>query len=772
MAERESDDYTRRGALKIEGGDPLPDVLDILVAGGGPAGAAAAVRAKELELSCLVIDYDDLLKRIRDYPKEKLIKPSYGGGDKLPFPTGGPLLASLYFDDIDKDDMVAAWKRKLRDHGVHAKIGTELTGLARTDDELWEVRAWSHRAGEEVRYRARNVLIAIGAGVPRRFDIPGNSDGITFRLDDAQDYVGAPTLVIGGGTSAAEAVIAISNAKTAAGDATQVYWSYRGNSMPKVSKALNEVFFNAYVGNGNIHYLPFSEPTAVVTATDKCEYLSVRVDRKVVEGRPAETLHLEFPKSHVVACIGEDLPVRFLSGLGITIPVVNKRALMLVSHEGEVSQPGVFLVGDARGPKYLRCTRFDDAATYEQITEKRNIKAAMNDAVAVVEVIATRAGRTVAKAAPPAGAAAPGRPIVPPTPTEAADARAPAVAARLVSLQGEDTAEEEFPLTRATTVIGRKAADIACPDDVYMTDRHALLTARGDDVVLEDCSGGSGVWLAAHGTTGRPVGEGDLVWVGEQILMGAPADGGWGVAHYDTDAVYQATYPVGPKGLFVGRASEAKLDPADASLSRRHAQFRVDADGLKVYDLGSRNGTFVKITAPVALAPGDEFRVASRRFRFERFAAVAKLAASDIVVAAPASAPPAPAPAGEIAAGAHPVEIQHAEHPVQFWVAPGQDMLHAYFDHLRARFPGCKTAAGGEPTEHVDEPLGWECKVGLCGLCAVEIVAGAENLEPPDPGSPEMNTIENKAFLEPDPARNRLTCLARVKGPVTVTIPS
>ncbi len=45
------------------------------------------------------------MKRIRDYPKEKQIKPSYGGGDKLQFPAGGPMLAALAFDDIDKDEM-------------------------------------------------------------------------------------------------------------------------------------------------------------------------------------------------------------------------------------------------------------------------------------------------------------------------------------------------------------------------------------------------------------------------------------------------------------------------------------------------------------------------------------------------------------------------------------------------------------------------------------------------------------------------------------------
>ncbi len=115
--------------------------------------------------------------------------------------------------------------------------------------------------------------------------------------------------------------------------------------------------------------------------------------------------------------------------------------------------------------------------------------------------------------------------------------------------------------------------------------------------------------------------------------------------------------------------------------------------------------------------------------------------------------------------------IEHAEFPTAFAATGSEDLLHAYFKSIKARYPDCKLSKTGEPVEHMDEPLGWECKVGLCGLCAVEIVEGAENFVPPDAGSPEMNTIENKAFLEPDPSKYRLACLAKVKGPVKLKMP-
>lgn len=766
-------DYTTFGTLRVQSPSPLPDVLDILIAGGGPAGTAAAMRAHEIGLRCLVIDYDDLMKRIRDYAKDKPILPNFGGGDKMPFPPGGALVSALAFDEIDKDELVTRWKHQYQEHGLAAKVGSELIGLSQSDQETWEVRTYSHRAGREVAYRAQNVIIALGAGVPRRFDIPGNTDGVAFRLDDASKYVGAPALVIGGGTSAAEAVISISNAKAAANDPSAVYWSYRGDRLPKVSRALNEVFFDAYVGNGNVRYLSFSEPTAVVTGPDKQDYLSVRIDRKVIEGRPAETVHLEFLKSQVVACIGEDVPFKFLQNLGVKIPQVNGRPLILVNQDGEVSLRGVFLVGDVRGPRYLQCSDFNDANTYEQIVQKRNIKLAMWDAVRAVEVIARRAGKpadlAVAASPTPVRARPSATVVTPPIPTEPGDAKRSVT--QLVSLQADGTVDASFPITKDTTSIGRAGTEMLFSEDVYMADHHATLLRRGEQYLIEDTGTGSGVWIRVPAGQGRLLAEGDTVWIGGQILVASKSAEGWSVSHYNSNGELRAAHPIGEKGILVGRGTSIPLDAADMGLSRRHAQCRLEGGHLNIFDLGSTNGTYLKLTRPQVLSNGDELRVASKRFRFESVTQAAKLSRSDIVVdvALPPASLAAPAPV--VAEAMMAATIEHQDYPVSFGVAPDQDLLHAYFDYLRLRFPDCKVSSKGEPKEHMDEPLGWDCKVGLCGACAVQIVEGVEHVAPVDPGSPEMKTIANVVGLDPDPRKYRLACLAKISGPVKLCMP-
>src|SRR5262249_49022473 len=88
----------------------------------------------------------------------------------------------------------------------------------------------------------------------------------------------------------------------------------------------------------------------------------------------------------------------------------------------------------------------------------------------------------------------------------------------------------------------------------------------------------------------------------------------------------------------------------------------------------------------------------------------------------------------------------------------------------KARYPDMKMDKHGVPAEHQEEPLCWECKVGMCGLCVVQVLDGADNLVPPDKGSPEMNTLEVKAAVDPDPKQYRLACVAKIKGPVKRSI--
>ncbi len=776
MATKTPDDYTVHGTVRVDEPRELPAVLDVFIAGGGPAGTAAAFRAAELGLSCLVVDYDELMSRIRDYPKEKHIYPDFAD-DESAFPSGERLITSLHFHEIDKDDLVVDWRSKYRSASIPAKVGSEFTGLSRGDDGIWNVKTWNHRVQEEAIYRARHVILAIGAGKPRRFAVPGNLEGISFRLDDAKRCVGGPALVIGGGTSAAEAVIAISNAKMSAADRTAVYWSYRKDQMPRIEKSLSGPFFDAYVGNGNVRYLPFSEPILVLVAPDRNEYLSVRVDWRDVAGRPPESTHLEFCKERVVACIGGDVPHLALQKLGIQVPTIDGEQFLLLTDDGESSLPGVFIVGDVRGtPEYYCCSDFTSPTTYKKRRDKRNIKMAMRDAVRAVEVIAVGAGRLARPVA-----VAPAAPPISLDETQVMtsvfpdELRQPEAQVRLVSLLPDGSTESAYAIKSDSTRIGRKTDGVSF-DDPYMADHHASVTRAGGQYVLSDTGSGSGVWLRVAGA-GCELAEDDQVWIGAQFLRVTRHDGQWNAEHYDSRGEYLKTYPCGANGIVMGRSADVTLDPKDTSLSRGHARLAVEGGSLRIVDIGSTNGTYVKITGPVVLRNGDEFRVASRRLRFESFAVEEPLRPGAIVRNMPAPAPAAAEPESAAAPLTGPVaSFEDARHPVAFAVADDRDVLHGFFEYVKAKHPDTDLRKCGAnksqrcPDDHFKEPLDWSCEVGACGYCAVQIVAGADQLVPSDHSEIEKSTLENVRRVTPDLTKVRLACLTRIKGPVTFKV--
>jgi thioredoxin reductase/pSer/pThr/pTyr-binding forkhead associated (FHA) protein/ferredoxin len=783
----------------------LPDVLDLLVVGGGPAGTAAAFRAQELGLSALVIDYDDLMKRIRDYAKDKQILPHFGGGDKMKFPQGGELVNRLHFDPIDKDDMCAAWKALYETYDVPAMTGVELTGLERQPDGVWQVQTWNHRAKAELPIKARHVALAIGRGVPRRFDIPGTTDGIAYKLDDASQYVGAPVCVIGGGTSAAEAVIALSEAKAAAKDECAVYWSYRGDALPKVSKALAEDFFNAYVGNGNIRYCPSSEPVAVVTTPEKEERLSIRVDRKITRGRPSETVHLEFDKTRCVACIGEDIPEALLNSLGIYMVTggPNNKKRMAVTPLLETQQPNVYLIGDLLSQAYLETDDFHaDPSSFREIKHRGNIKSALRDGVFVAEVVKQKLeGRDVIqvdltfaedKTAP---AAAPGeRPAEQPAaqsertaepdmetqmvqslvvpgareeePVDPERAAEPHEAF-LVRVTAGGVEEDEFALNEhGVTTIGRQDCTISFPEDNALSPSHASVSHSAEGYFLRDDGSETGTFLTLRAGKNYPLKSGDLLRLGQRFLLFNVQGSDVSFVHYDHTGQPIGRHPIPMGTIVLGRqAPDVTLDGQDMALSRRHLALTWDGRELLAKDLNSLNGTYLRVRDAVELDDDDAFRVGMQMLKLSLREEVKSDSTTFRLTPystsrAPAEAPPQPTP--------QPAATPAPSEPATPAPAPAGGEPAVTFQGLGDAVtlqPG-QTLCDAAEAAGID--LNAECHVGICGSDAVRIVSGGEHLD--DVGDEESDTLQSICDLPPgnDPGQCRLACVMHASGPVVV----
>jgi pSer/pThr/pTyr-binding forkhead associated (FHA) protein/thioredoxin reductase len=762
-------EYHPDGTLKLRTPAKLPEVLDMLVVGGGPAGTAAAFHAKELGLSVLVIDYDDLMKRLRDYPKDKLILPDFGGGDQMRFPKGGDLISALHFTALDKDEICTQWKQLYVEHSVPAQVGIELLGLEKRADGVWQVKTWNHNTKAGLQLLARHICIGIGRGVPRRFDIPGNTDGIAYRLADAAAYVGQPALVIGGGTSAAEAVIAISNAKANAGDASPICWSYRSEKLPKVSKALAEVFFEAYTGNGNIRYYPNSEPVTVVTADDKKDYLSVRTDRRVIPGRPNETAHLEFAKEFCIACIGEDIPEGFLNSLGIFMatggPSNKKR--MVVTPILETQQPNVYLIGDILSQAYLETDSFDaDPSTFREIKHRGNIKAALRDGVIVAKVAAQRiAGQKEFDLVIDFEEAPVERPkTVPPSLTMVAPGPPPEVieaakpeekrSAYLVRVLAGNVEEDEFALKMdGVTTIGQKFCDIVFPDDALLSERHASISHTSDGFMLRDDGSASGVFLRAREGMPTEVISGDLLRMGRQFLLFKFEGSTFGFTHYDFNGKKIGSHALSEKTIVLGReAPDITLDAKDMTLSRRHLSISLKDGKVFIKDLKSVNGTYLKVRDAVKLDDGDQFRLGRQSFKLslERASAPPVERIRTVVSLAP------PAPRKPPTEKPSPPKVE----------APPAAGMTVMFRNTGKSCTFTKGQTLCDIAEKHGVKLVAECHAGICGSDPVKVLSGQENLNPP--GAEEAGTLDDICSLKA--GEYRLACMAKPTGPVEVEI--
>jgi pSer/pThr/pTyr-binding forkhead associated (FHA) protein/ferredoxin len=471
----------------------------------------------------------------------------------------------------------------------------------------------------------------------------------------------------------------------------------------------------------------------VVTTEDRSEVLSIRVDRRQMAGRPSETSHLEFPKEHCIACIGEDLPVDLLRSCGIERVTggPNNKKRMVVSRILESSQPNVYLAGDILSQAYFETDDFEgDPTEFREVRHRGNIKSALKDGVLIAEVVRQRLDGK--------------EQIEVPEVTEPDALRPPAPAteeseAFLVHVLPTGVEAEEFPLARhSVTTIGRHGCDVTLPDATQLADRHASILRTDGGYLLRDDGSATGVFLRLRPALGRRLEHGDLLLVGRQFLRVSCRDSEFFVTHFDSTGTEVGRHPLGEKAVILGRqAPDVTLDAGDRTLSRRQLALKVRQGAVLAKDLKSVNGSFLRVRGALPLAPGDQFRLGQQLF-------VLTLGAESVIEADVAGAPAeSPAEPGGATPSAATARFNGAEEPVP--VEPGQTL--------------CDVA------ERYGIEITADCHSGICGSDPIRILSGRENLDA-EPGDQERDTLEDLCELEPGDCR--LACMVRLKGPVEV----
>jgi len=206
----------------------------------------------------------------------------------------------------------------------------------------------------------------------------------------------------------------------------------------------------------------------------------------------------------------------------------------------------------------------------------------------------------------------------------------------LVNRDGSDG--QRFTLVGEYVVVGRAGADIAFEDDRFLARQHARFERTGDGVRVHSLDVLNGVFKKAD----LPVDlvDGMTILVGREVLryekvdpeeikvhplirhgvalFGSPPREPWGrfVAIVPSGGWRDVRHLAGEE-IVLGREEGDIVFRDDAFMSRRHAAVTWDGKKAQVTDLGSSNGTFVRITGPTPIKHGDHVRMGDQLLRIE-----------------------------------------------------------------------------------------------------------------------------------------------------------
>src|SRR2546425_1775133 len=185
------------------------ELLDLLIIGAGPAGLSAADAAASEGLSYLVIEKGTIANTIRQYPVGRTM---FSTPNELEMREGA---LHPVREKPTREELLSHYIHFVLDHDLHINTGEEVTEIEHPEPDLFIVHTKSVTfIGQEAHatYRARRILFAIGAMEhPRLLNIPGEDlPKVYHRFVEPYPYVRREALVVGGGNSAAEAALFLS----------------------------------------------------------------------------------------------------------------------------------------------------------------------------------------------------------------------------------------------------------------------------------------------------------------------------------------------------------------------------------------------------------------------------------------------------------------------------------------------------------------------------------------------------------------------------------
>lgn len=676
-------------------------LLDVLIVGAGPTGSSAAFALKAAGRKVLVVDKDDIFSRARD-----------GAG---PFPTAPPdpnfvwpdgQVIALLQDLCRTGPEIGSWRVAYATLDVPRRMDLELTSIKALSDGTYKAFLANHDSGESETVTTREILLATGSGRPIPEALEHQLDNMPRYVGDMADHNGQTVCVLGSSLDAVKAVLALAKQKIDNGDHAPILWCDAGARLPRVPQEMHQDFYRAYVVHDKIRFHPRSQLLAMLTGLGE-PHASICLERKAVEG-VWHTNHVEVPMSRCLFAGGRESPVDWLDGLGIETTEVNAVPLVSIDDGYRTSMPGVYLAGSMLSPSHVVRGEKEERLVFRE----DSLFAAVADGINVaINIIGGKKKPKLKKR---------------PEPAQAAELSG----FHIAHLQPDGSRGSYHPITSKGITIGKKGTTILLPEDPMVADVHGSVHRRTGKHVLRDEDSSTGIFFKLPMDRETTINRGDLIRMGGQFLVFDADDQGARARHYDSQGNEGQLFPITDRALVLGKEGPGCLDPDDESLENRHLTLRTVAGTILARDLGTRNASYLRVMRDHRLTHEDIFMVGNHHFMFIDRQREKDIAAKEM----------------------NPKEPPGSDGPVELNVE-GQG----------GPFPGSAGDTIASIALNAGLTFQVQCKAGACGSDPVEILEGAQYVDPEiDPA--EADTLKHICGLKPGPFR--LACKARVYGSV------
>jgi thioredoxin reductase (NADPH) len=176
-------------------------VVDLLVIGAGPCGLAVGVAAREMGLSCTILEKGTVSDSILRYPIHTTF---FSGAEKLEI---GGLPFTISGDKPTRREAIRYFRGVVRYFALDVRQYEDVVSVTRCAEGFTALTRTRH--GAERRHSGRSVVFATGYfDHPNPLGVHGDDlPGVSYYFVEPFPYFDQEVLVVGGGNSAADAAL-------------------------------------------------------------------------------------------------------------------------------------------------------------------------------------------------------------------------------------------------------------------------------------------------------------------------------------------------------------------------------------------------------------------------------------------------------------------------------------------------------------------------------------------------------------------------------------